>query len=202
MSQVYWFEKDAARRDCPCLFLDRDGVVVEEVHYLHRPGDVRLLAGAVALIAAARASGWAVGLVTNQAGVGRGYYDWSAFGAVQDALVAQLGLGPEPFDFVAACGSHPDAADPFHRVADHSWRKPNPGMLRMAAGALRLDLAASTLIGDQVSDMRAGAAAGVARLIHVATGHGAAQREAASAIPGVVCLRDLTETLEYLGFQR
>ena len=129
MSQIYWHERAHAPHGVPCLFLDRDGVVVEEVHYLHRRGDVRLLNGAAALIEAARTRGWAAGLVTNQAGIGRGYYGWADFESVQEEIAAQLGLGPEPFDFVAACGAHPEAPGAFHRIANHSWRKPNPGMI-------------------------------------------------------------------------
>lgn len=206
MSQVFWFERDEARRGVPCLFLDRDGVVVAEVNYLHRAADVSLLDGAAALIGAARRAGWCVGLVTNQAGIGRGYYDWAAFFAVQHEIALRLGLGPEPFDFVAACGSHPDAADPFHRVGNHSWRKPNAGMLRMAAGALDLDLAASVLVGDQVSDLQAGAAARVGRLIHVETGHGPRERAAVEAFaetpghPPLDRVRDLVEARGRLGW--
>lgn len=113
MSQVYWFEKDKARRGCPCLFLDRDGVIVEEVDYLCRREDVRILNGAAELIDSARLRGWAIGLISNQAGIARGYYDWAAFGIVQEEVVERLGMGPSPFDFVVACASHPDAVDLF-----------------------------------------------------------------------------------------
>lgn len=176
MSQIFWRQRADARTHCPCLFLDRDGVVVEEVGYLHRAEDVRLLPGAAEVIAAARDRGWAVGLVTNQAGVGRGYYDWTAFAAVQTVIAEHLGLGEEPFDFVAACGTHPEAAHDHLRIADHPWRKPNPGMLQMAAAALSLDMPASIMVGDQLTDLQAGLAAGVGRVVHVLTGHGAEAR--------------------------
>jgi D-glycero-D-manno-heptose 1,7-bisphosphate phosphatase len=205
MSQIYWFQRENAARGCPCLFLDRDGVVVEEVNYLHRVEDVHILGGAAGLISSARARGWAVGLITNQAGIGRGYYDWTAFNIVHDEIVARLGAGPEPFDFVAACGAHPEAVSPFHRIANHSWRKPNAGMITMAANALNLDLAASALIGDQLSDLHAGAAAHVGRILHVKTGHGDLQTKEvaafAAAHPGSVGLvADLTEARSYLGW--
>lgn len=182
MTQVFWHQRADARTDTPCLFLDRDGVVVEEIGYLHRAEDVAVLPGAAAVIAAARARGWAVGLVTNQAGIGRGYYDWAAFAVVQEAIAEALGLGPEPFDFIAACGAHPEARLDHMRVADHHWRKPGPGMLTMAAAALRLDLTASVMVGDQASDLMAGLAAGVGRVFHVCTGHGAKARDAATAV--------------------
>lgn len=203
MSQVYWFEKDSARRGCPCLFLDRDGVIVEEVNYLHQREDVRVLAGAAELIGAATRQGWAVGLMTNQAGIGRGYYNWAAFSAVQEEIVSRLGLGPWPFDFVAACASHPEATDPFYRIENHSWRKPHVGMLRTAAFALDLDLASSALVGDQLCDVQAGATAEIGRIFHLATGHGGEQRNAVEVFAReqrlpVTAVANLVEVLAHL----
>lgn len=207
VSQVFWFEKDDARRNCPCLFLDRDGVIVEEVNYLHRREDVRVLAGAAELIAAAQRRGFAVGVITNQAGIGRGLYDWAAFVDVQDEIVARLGLGSSPFDFVAACASHPAAVDPFQRIENHSWRKPNAGMLKMAASALDLDLASSVLVGDQLSDIAAGAAAGIGRMLHVSTGHGRSRRADIAAFGqerglDLTFVADLMEAARQLGWFR
>lgn len=208
MSQIFWRQRADARTHAPCLFLDRDGVVVEEVGYLHRAEDVTVLPGAAEAIGAARARGWAVGLVTNQAGIGRGYYDWAAFEAVQAAVVERLDLGPEPFDFTAACGAHPEAAHDHLRIPDHPWRKPNPGMLLMAAHALSLDLPASLMVGDQLTDLQAGLAAGVGRVVHVLTGHGAEARAgvealAASQRPGrLLTLRSLAGSAEPLGFDQ
>jgi D-glycero-D-manno-heptose 1,7-bisphosphate phosphatase len=175
VDQTFWVQRRDARRGAPCLFLDRDGVVVEEVDYLSRPEDVRIIPGAAALIETAYARGYAVGLVTNQAGIGLGYYDWTAFAAVQAELVEQLKLGAEPFDFVAACACHPRAKFDDLR-GDHPWRKPAPGMLLAAAEALTLDMKRSIMIGDHARDIEAGIAAGVGRLVHVATGHGRTHR--------------------------
>src|SRR5690348_3555344 len=74
-------------RGGPALFLDRDGVVVEEVDYLHRVNDIAICPSAAAVIAAANANAVPVVLVTNQAGVGRGYYGWAEFHAVQEAIL-------------------------------------------------------------------------------------------------------------------
>ena len=178
MNQTFWYERPNAPSNCPCLFLDRDGVVVDEVNYLHRPADVRLLPGARDAIILARSRGFAVGLVTNQAGIGRGYYDWQAFEAVQHKITELVDCGHDAFDFVAGCGAHAEAAIPLLRVAAHSWRKPNPGMMITAAACLGLDLAASIMVGDQISDIQAANAAGIGRMFHVATGHGARQRAA------------------------
>ena len=205
MSGTFWSHREGAPYGTPALFLDRDGVVVEEVNYLHRLEDVRILDGAPELIAEGRRRGYAVGLVTNQAGVGRGYYDWAAFEAVQAEIARQLGFGPEPFDFIAACGAHPDATVEELRVAEHPWRKPSPGMLLEAARRFGLDLPASIMIGDQVSDLQAGMAAGVGRVVHVRTGHGVRAREAAAAFaegrPQVLLVEDLAEAAGRLGWR-
>jgi D-glycero-D-manno-heptose 1,7-bisphosphate phosphatase len=167
----------------PALFLDRDGVVVEEVGYLHRIEDLRLISGAAALIHACNTSRIPVILVTNQSGIGRGYYGWAEFAALQDALLAQLTADGAHFDMVLACAYHP-AAKPPYAVAGHDWRKPGPGMLCAAANALGLDLARSWIVGDTASDIAAGRNAGLAGGLHVLSGHGAAQREAALGLSG------------------
>lgn len=151
----------------PCLFLDRDGVVIVDRHYLHDPAGVELMPGAAALIAAANRSGWLVGLVTNQSGIARGYFDWHAFAAVQERLEAELLAAGAALDFVCACPHHESGHAPYD-VADHPWRKPNPGMLLHAAGALGADMDRSIMVGDRASDLAAGAAAGVGRCVLLA----------------------------------
>jgi D-glycero-D-manno-heptose 1,7-bisphosphate phosphatase len=162
----------------PALFLDRDGLLVEEVGYLHRPQDVRLLPGAAALLVAAERAGWRRVVVTNQSGIGRGRYGWEDFAATQariEALLAEAGAG---LDLVVACPFHAEARPPW-QAADHPCRKPRPGMLLLAAERLGLDRRRSWILGDQASDMAAGRAAGLAGGGHLATGHGAAERPAA-----------------------
>lgn len=170
--QTYWRAFTTGPLDRPALFLDRDGVLVEEVDYLSRVEDVRLLDGVADLLDLARSRGFAVGVVTNQSGVGRGYYGWSDFEKVQAEIARQIGRGATPFDFIAASGCHPQAVTPDLRVDDHPWRKPNPGMLLHAAAVLGLDLPGSVMVGDHLTDMQAGAAAGVGALVHMRTGHG------------------------------
>ena len=87
-----WCEVDAAvPPGRAALFLDRDGVIVTDTHYLCRVEDMRMIAGAAAAIARCNALQIPVVVVTNQAGIGRGYYDWNGFHAVQGALKAALG---------------------------------------------------------------------------------------------------------------
>ncbi|MFQ5773400.1 MAG: D-glycero-alpha-D-manno-heptose-1,7-bisphosphate 7-phosphatase [Kiloniellaceae bacterium] len=165
----------------PALFLDRDGVIVEEVGFLHRPEDVRLIPGAAAAIAAANRTGVPVVVLTNQSGIGRGLYGWAAFAATQDRIVAELAGAGAALDMVLACPFHPDGAPPY-RHPDHPCRKPRPGMLVRAGERLGLDLAASWIVGDRAADLEAGRAAGLAGGLHVLTGHGAAERPSVRAL--------------------
>lgn len=171
------------RRDArrPALFLDRDGVVVEEVHFLHRPEDVILMASAARVIARARALGMAVVLATNQSGIARGLYGWEAFAATQERIVAALEAEGAALDMVLACPFHADAEPPYRHPA-HPCRKPRPGMILHAAERLGLDLAGSWIVGDRAIDLEAGRAAGLAGGVQVLTGHGAAERDAAREV--------------------
>ena len=143
------------------LFLDRDGVVVADTRYLGRAQDLQMIDGAASAIARCNALNIPVVLVTNQSGIGRGFYDWDGFRAVQTALSAALAAAGARLDAVLACAYHAEGAPPLRSV-NHLWRKPNPGMILTAADRMGLDLSRSWIIGDSVSDIAAGAAAGLA----------------------------------------
>jgi D-glycero-D-manno-heptose 1,7-bisphosphate phosphatase len=153
------------------LFLDRDGVVVADILYLGRPEDLRMMEGAASAIARCNALDIPVVLVTNQSGIARGYYDWDGFCAVQAALSAELAAAGAHLDAVLACAYHADGNEPL-RNANHPWRKPNPGMIFAARDRLEIDLSRSWIIGDTVSDIAGGAAAGLAGGILLAAGDG------------------------------
>jgi D-glycero-D-manno-heptose 1,7-bisphosphate phosphatase len=156
---------------------------VEDTGYLCRVDDIVLIPGAAKVIAAANRHGTPVVLVTNQSGIGRGYYSWTEFEHVQDALLAILAAQGATIDAVYACAHHPQAeGDLAH--PDHPARKPNPGMLLQAASALALDLKSSWLIGDKADDIEAAKRAGIAGALLVATGHGSAERQRATALAG------------------
>ena len=167
------------------LFLDRDGTMVEEVEYLHRVEDVRWIFGAVGVVAEANRRGIAVVIATNQAGVGRGYFGWEAFAAVQEKILHDLRAEGAFVDAVYACPYHGEAIAPYDHPS-HPARKPDPGMLLGAAGDLSLDLSRSWMIGDRALDIEAGLRAGIAGALHVLSGHGAGagEREAALALAG------------------
>ncbi len=156
----------------PALFLDRDGVLIEDAHYIHDPNDVKLIAGVRETIQRFRSFGFAIVVVTNQSGVARGYFNRDAYMSVERRVHDLLGTD-EP-DAVYACPFHEDGIAPFN--LSHEWRKPRDGMLRAAAVELNIDLHSSLMVGDNISDVEAGLAAGVAGVFHVLTGQGATHR--------------------------
>jgi D-glycero-D-manno-heptose 1,7-bisphosphate phosphatase len=155
---------EIGRADCggrPALFLDRDGVIIEDRHYVGRAVDLRMIDHAASAIARCNAADIPVVVVTNQSGIARGYYDWNGFHAVQAAMCGALSAEGAHLDGVLACAYHEDGEEPL-RVAAHPWRKPNPGMIVTAAARMKIDLSQSWIVGDKAPDLAAGAAAGLA----------------------------------------
>lgn len=152
----------------PCLFLDRDGVIVEDKHYMSDPADVVLLPGAADLIAQVNASGIAVVVVTNQSGIGRGYFGWQDHEAVQARISTLLSEQDAGWNAALACPHHRDAKPPY-RHPSHPFRKPQPGLLFAAAEMLNLDLAKSWIVGDKSGDIEAGKNAKLTGGVYVAT---------------------------------
>jgi D-glycero-D-manno-heptose 1,7-bisphosphate phosphatase len=152
----------------PALFLDRDGVIIKDKHYLSCPNQVELYPGAKEVIFSAKQKGWPVVVVTNQSGIARGLFKWKDYEEVTNRLLSLLGT-VDSLAAIYANGYGPDSRS-------SSWRKPSPKMLEEAALDLNLDLPHSLLIGDRLSDLQAGASAGLCWIAHVATGHGARER--------------------------
>ena len=150
----------------PALFLDRDGVINVDHGYVHRIEDFEFIPGIFELCRAARALGHKLVVVTNQAGIARGLYTEGQFHALTAWMKQRFVEEGAPLDGVYFCPTHPSAGLGAYRV-DTEFRKPGPGMLLQAARELDIDLPRSTIIGDKVSDMQAGAAAGVRRLFLV-----------------------------------
>ncbi len=172
----------AQRADKPVagLFLDRDGVINVDAHYLGRVEDVRLLDGAAQMIRRANQAHVPVIVVTNQSGIGRGYFDWDNFAAVQGEIMSQLNEHGAHWDAAYACAFHRDAKPPYDQD-NHPARKPNPGMILRGADDLNIDLETSWIIGDKAGDLRAGKNAGLYGGIHVATHPEKAEAEAIRA---------------------
>jgi D-glycero-D-manno-heptose 1,7-bisphosphate phosphatase len=154
----------------PAAFIDRDGVINEERHYVHRIDDFVLLPGAVSGLQTLQAAGYLLVVVTNQGGIGRGLYTEEDFARLTAHMLDALAQRGIRVAAVYHCPHHPDAAQAGDRV-DCSCRKPHPGMLLRAAQELAIDLARSVMIGDKASDLAAGRSAGVGRCLLVASGH-------------------------------
>lgn len=147
----------------PALFLDRDGVINEEVDYLWTWDRCRFVDGIVPLLQTAHRLGYFVAVVTNQAGIGRGMYTEGDFHALMDRMSEELGKSGVHFDAVYFSPFHPvHGLGEYKRDTD--CRKPGPGMMLRAAHEHNLDLKQSILVGDRCTDMQAGAAAGIGEL--------------------------------------
>lgn len=148
------------------LFLDRDGVINVDHGYVHTPDRFDFVDGIFELVAAAKQAGYLVVVVTNQAGIGRGYYSEPQFLALTDWMKTRFIENGGQIDAVYFSPYHPE-----HGVGqylrDSDCRKPGPGMLLQAKRDLNIDMQRSILIGDKSSDMAAGRSAGVGTLLYL-----------------------------------
>jgi len=151
----------------PAVFLDRDGTLMEERNYCSRPEDVWVFAHVPQGLQRLAQAGFQLVLITNQSGIGRGYFTQARFRAVQAELARQL--APARLDAVYFCPSVPEMGDP--------RRKPSPAMVLEAARDLGLDLARSWFVGDKAIDAECGHRAGT-RTVLVRTGHGPGESDA------------------------
>ncbi len=152
-------------RKRPALFLDRDGVINVEKNYLYRVEDFEWIDGIQALIRKANDLGHAVIVVTNQAGVARGFYTEADVHVLHDHIQQSLYEAGAFVDGFYYCPYHPEGTVEAYCVANHPDRKPNPGMILRAATEHNLDMTQAVLIGDQPTDVAAATAAGIRGLL-------------------------------------
>lgn len=145
----------------PAAFLDRDGVLIEDVGYPHLPEQLRPMPGAAAAVRRLNAAGFVCVVVTNQSGVARGMFSLEQMQAFNDLLVRTLSDDDARIDAVYACPYHSEGSVAAFIHPDHPDRKPNPGMILRAVVEHGLDPDRSLMIGDQPSDMEAARRAGV-----------------------------------------
>ena len=155
----------------PAVFLDRDGVLIEEVGYLTRLEDVRFVPGAVNAVKLLNGTGFMTVVVTNQSGVARGYFGEDHVRATHELIQARLAEQGARIDRFEYCPFHPTDGLGDYRCESFD-RKPHPGMLLRAAAELGIDLGQSWLIGDRLSDIEAGFASGCRGAFLVRTGYG------------------------------
>ena len=156
-------------RKRPALFLDRDGVINEDKGYTYNIADLKLIDGAIELIRHANDVGAFVIVVTNQAGVARGFYDLSDVERFHSAIENVLIHNGAFIDAFYICPFHPDATVPEYRHPNHPNRKPNPGMLNQAMTDWPIDAVKSIMIGDNQSDITAAKRAGIKGILFKGT---------------------------------
>jgi D-glycero-D-manno-heptose 1,7-bisphosphate phosphatase len=147
------------------LFLDRDGVLIEDRHFLRDASEICLIPETVAALQRLQEH-YVLIVASNQSGIGRGYFDATTVNRVNLAMAAQLSTAGVRLDAVYYCPHVPDD--------NCTCRKPAPGMLLHAAADWKLDLPKSLLVGDRSTDLAAGEAAGVASFLLPATDREAA----------------------------
>jgi D-glycero-D-manno-heptose 1,7-bisphosphate phosphatase len=179
----------------PGLFLDRDGVVIEDTDFIDDPGDVRLMPGAAALIRRANDADIPVVLITNQSGIDRGHFTWAKFAAVQDEMKRQLGNKGARIDAVAACPFHADHTPDFG-PGHAAWRKPGPRMIETMCESMNINAGASWMVGDRSTDMAAAREAGLKGAVHLLTGHGPDHRQAALEVAREIFRMLTADTVE------
>lgn len=177
----------------PAAFLDRDGTIIAEAHYLADPERVELITGAADAMRRLAALGYALVVVTNQSGIARGLYSAGDFRAVQQRLEEILAQHGVHLDAVFHCPHHPEFTGPC------DCRKPGLGMYHLAARDLGLDLAASIYVGDRVKDVLPALETGGEGFL-VRTGYGAA--ESADLPAGVRVADDLAGVVQALETRR
>ncbi len=154
----------------PAVFFDRDGTLIEQVHYLSDPNQVALLPGAAESLRRLAEAGFVRVVITNQSAIGRGYMTVEDYEAVHAEFERQLADHDVRLDGTYYCPLAPQGKD--RTAIEHPDRKPGPGMLLRAASELGLELGDSWMIGDMISDIHAGRNAGCRGTILVQTGHG------------------------------
>jgi D-glycero-D-manno-heptose 1,7-bisphosphate phosphatase len=171
------------------VFLDRDGTLVHDVGHGHRLEDYRLLPGVTEGLALLRDAGFRFAIVTNQSGIGRGYFTEADFRRFQDRLLADLTGAGIAIEATFFCPHLPDAGC--------TCRKPGPASVHEARDRFAIDLAASWIVGDHASDVRLAANAGC-RSILLLTGHGEEERHRLGDTPVDAIVPDLLAAARHI----
>ena len=153
------------------VFLDRDGTINVEKNYLHKIADFEFISGAQEAIKKLKDAGFLVIVVSNQSGIGRGYFDEQAVETLHQYVQSELAAYGTSIDAFYFCPHHPEKGLGSYKVAC-DCRKGNPGMLLQAAQEYEIDLQKSFMVGDKLADIEAGERAGCKSIL-VLTGYGA-----------------------------
>jgi len=160
-------------------FIDRDGTISEEVGYINHPSRFRLFPYSGQAIKMLNENGWLVIVVTNQAGVARGYFTEDLIRQVHQRMAEELKRENAHLDAIYYCAHHPTVGYPPYRT-NCDCRKPKPGLIKRAVTELKIDLAQSWMIGDRYSDVELARNAGV-KSAFILSGYGRGEWEHQSA---------------------
>src|SRR6267154_6357269 len=173
------------------VFLDRDGTIIEEREYLHRVEQVVIFPGAMDALKTLQDPGFKLFIVSNQSGVGRGYFTLAEVEAVNQHIVQQFEQAGVRFEKIYIAPEAPEAPS--------RGRKPSPQFLLDARDEFDLDLAQSYMVGDKLIDLESGWNAGVKKSILVRTGYGAkAERESAGKLKDAVVVDSLADMADWI----
>jgi D-glycero-D-manno-heptose 1,7-bisphosphate phosphatase len=176
------------------VFLDRDGTVIEDRDYLHKPEEVVFFSGVTRALQRLQDAGFTLIMVTNQSGVGRGYFTREDVDRVHDHIARELAKHRVIFRKIYVAPEAPDQPS--------RGRKPSPQFLYDARDEFGIDLSASYLIGDKLIDLECGWNAGVKQSILVRTGYGATvEKKSGDRLRDAVVVDDLGEAADWILFQ-
>ena len=173
------------------VFLDRDGTLIKEMEYLRRPDQVAIFPGAAPALRRLQDAGFALFLVSNQSGVGRGYFTLADVERVHDHLTTELALDGVRFQKIYVAPEAPDQPS--------RGRKPSPQFLFDARDEFGVDLSQSYMIGDKLIDLECGWNAGVKQSLLVRTGYGAEwERDAPEKVAKAVVVNDMAAAAAWI----
>jgi D-glycero-D-manno-heptose 1,7-bisphosphate phosphatase len=173
------------------VFLDRDGTIIEDKDYLHKPEDVVILPGTIAALKQLQDAGFILIMVTNQSGVGRGYFTLGDVERVHAHLAREFAAAGVQFRKIYIAPEAPDQPS--------RGRKPSPQFLFDARDEFQIDLAQSYMIGDKLIDLECGWNAGVKKSILVRTGYGAkVERTTDGLIGRAVVVNNLAAAAQWI----
>lgn len=152
------------------IFFDRDGVLIDDKHYISDPKDVCILPGVKNLLKDTYLAGWINIVVTNQSGISKGFSTWKDYEKVSIEMINKLG-NQSIIHGIYANSEFPKDPEKI------DWRKPSPNMILEASKEFNINLQNSLFIGDRLTDLMAAKNAGIRKFVHVLTGHGEVERE-------------------------
>jgi len=169
----------------PAVFLDRDGTINVDKHYLHRVEDFEFIPGAVQAIKTLKNAGYSVIVVTNQSGVARDYFSLDDVARLHEHIQKQLAAAGTGIDAFYVCPHHPEEGQGEY-LKNCDCRKGRPGLLLQASVDLGIDLQKSFMIGDKLADIEAGENAGCQPIL-VLTGYGQESRLRIDENRAIIC---------------